>query len=70
MRIVYLTTHLVMTICIACILYWTFKPRKAINGQKKFAATDGWYDRTVKLVVVVVTTGYRIASDILITYLK
>jgi len=70
MGIVYVTTHLVMAICIISILYWSFKSNEAISDQEKLAAANRFYTRAVKLVVVVVTTGYRIASGILITYLK
>ena len=70
MGIVYVTTHLVMAICIVSMLYWSFKSNEAINEQEKLMARSQFYSRALKLVVVVITTGYRIAAGILTSYLK
>lgn len=70
MGIVYVTTHLMMAICITGILYFALKPDMGITRKQKLPVSEGFYARGLKLIVVVATTTYRIAMGILVTYLK
>ena len=70
MEIVYVTTHLVMAICLLGILYLSVKPDEKIAAQEKLPITGRFYIRGLKLIEVVATTGYKIAMGILISYLK
>ncbi|MDP9079618.1 MAG: hypothetical protein M3O71_19490 [Bacteroidota bacterium] len=70
MEIVYVITHLVMTICLISILYLSLKHNEAINNQEKLSVANRFYTHGLKLIEVITTTGYRIAAGILISYLK
>jgi hypothetical protein len=70
MGTVYVTTHLVMAMCMTGILYLSLKPNKTANEQEKLSVADRFYARGIKLIEVVATTSYRIAMGILVSYLK
>ena len=70
MEIVYITTHLVMAICIISILYATLKSYSAINDPEKLSVADRFYVHGLKLIGLVVIAGYRIAAGIFISYIK
>ncbi|WP_157682086.1 hypothetical protein [Mucilaginibacter mallensis] len=69
MEIVYVTTHLVMAICIISILHLCLG-RETSGDEEKLPVTDRFYTRGLKLVKVIATTAYRIAIGVLISYLK
>ncbi|WP_157682084.1 hypothetical protein [Mucilaginibacter mallensis] len=70
MEIVYVTTHLVMAICIIGILYSSPMPYETISAPKKLSSTKRFYTHGLKLVEVAATTAYRIAVSVLISYLR
>ncbi|MDB5137159.1 MAG: hypothetical protein JWP37_3762 [Mucilaginibacter sp.] len=70
MEIVYVTTHLVMVICLLGILYLSVNPGEKITAQEKLSITVRFYIRGLKLIEIVATTCYKIATGILVSYLK
>lgn len=70
MGTVYVTTHLVMAICMTGILYISLKPNEAISNKEELSVAVRFYSRGLKLVELIAKTGYRIAASILISYLK
>ena len=70
MKIVFVTTHLVMAICIVSILYFSLKAQDAIGDPEQKALTNRFYIRGLKLIAVIATTGYRIAVGVLVSNLK
>ena len=72
METVYITTHLVMALCIISVFHLSNEVDETIldQNQNKIPVTNRLYTRGLKLIEVTAKTAYRIAASILISYLK
>ena len=70
MGIIYATTHLVMAICTVCVFYFALKPEPQTAAPENSPQATRFYIRGLKLIQVIATTGYKIATTLLITYIR
>jgi hypothetical protein len=70
MEIIYGTTHLIMIVCVFIILYPVLKPHESVDNMEKQPMKAPFYAWALRMAEVTAITAYRIAGNILITYLK
>jgi hypothetical protein len=67
---IYLTTHLVMAVCIMTIVHMMFTFPEYSSDPENIPRKHRIYNRGLKLIALAASTIYRVAVSILVSYMK